>query len=149
MKVYNPITTVINGIHVFVYPFEDSVESKFDLDYVVGYAFDKAKEQIPDSTLYAIAMPWKGERLCTDLHFYHDMGRWVNDERWRNANPTVKDLPVIHGIGINRSGNNTCGISLMIRGREEEHRKQSGSYKEYLKNRPTLPETLCNSKDFF
>ncbi|MBI2583180.1 MAG: hypothetical protein HYW25_00800 [Candidatus Aenigmarchaeota archaeon] len=148
MVFYNPMTAEVGSKPTLVYP-SKSAEKAFDRRdrgcverHLQGLA-DLHKGLITPDTEYLLTIAWEnsGDRMV-DLWIYskvdsYGFGPLIDQKTFRE---NVRD----NGIGV------ACGNSVVLLGREEEHRVARGDLKKYLHGeRPELPARLRLNENFY
>lgn len=141
---YNPKVFRIKGIPVIVYPAEG-------LEKVLDRRNPNAIEEhlnslyeangFPEDSNYHVVALWREENdVMTDVWVFTKLGSW--------GSGPLADVNIFKGTQRETSIGVGSGNTLLMLGREEEHRRASESFGAYLDGpRPELPGLMLN-EDF-
>ncbi|GEM_PF-2898159 len=107
-----------------------------NVDAQESYAFEALRDNsslLRDTDYFLVAI-WgdvsKGDKVM-DLFTYNGVYPWP-------GNPEVSAYVLRNGIYAPEERSITCGDTLMILGKEEEHRRQTTNLNEYISNPPVI-----------
>jgi len=142
---YFPFTLKISNTPVIVYPCI-GVEYVFHREqkiekYLEGL-YEKNAEVIKDRDHYHIVILWEYDgTTMADVWLFGEPENWHSGPL---ADVKVfQDMKPYNGIGV------TAGDGLVMLGAEEMHRRSKGTFEEYLKERPQLPEGINAEEGFY
>lgn len=150
MTFYNPFRLEIKNVPIIVYPsqgLENVLDrtNKYSIERNLFTLYKRNSDKIREKGEYHIVIQWaeKGKPdIMTDVWIYDKVESW-------GSGPLVdakvfRDEQIVKDIGVG------CGNELIMLGREEEHRRNASSLKEYLRGiRPTLPDFINLKENFF
>lgn len=146
MKSYNPFIVEGAKIPLIAYPME-GIEKGFEDRRSLAVKLS-SKLSILDlkDEAYALAFPSLGPNEAKLFRFH--LYTFPEKGEWTLVNPSSRDRVVVGGWH-DQTYPSACETSRIIAGLEGIHRRTATkSIEEYLRTRPSLPESVCNGRDF-
>jgi len=87
--------------------------------------------------VYFIGILWGKERVkALDLFGYKDIDPKSTGEPWQRSNPDIGLWVIKNGVWVSEGG--SCEDSVIILGREGEHRRKTSGLAEFIETFPNL-----------
>jgi hypothetical protein len=144
---YFPFTLKISNTPVIVYPCIGT-EKVFDrkengsIEKYLNELYETNAETIKDKDNYHIVILWEneGERMA-------DVWLFGKPENWHSG--PLADVKIFQNLKPHTEMGVSAGDGLIMLGAEELHRRSKKTFKEYLQERPELPEDIQLEEEFY